>query len=87
MATAVAMKPGRFPIVLVIPISNPEYWGAMSKWLMKKPAIAKPCKPMANMRKVRVMRAVVPKYPQSGNRMIPAKLAMSNKRKALILVS
>ena len=43
-ATSGPSIPGIVPTELVIPINTPAYWGAMSMWLMLKPAAIKPPK-------------------------------------------
>ena len=39
------MMPGMVPMVLEMPIRMAAYCGAMSRWLMEKPAQAKPPQP------------------------------------------
>ena len=39
------MMPGMVPMVLEIPMRMAAYCGAMSRWLMEKPAQAKPPQP------------------------------------------
>jgi hypothetical protein len=39
------MIPGMVPMVFEMPMRMAAYWGAMSRWLMEKPAQANPPQP------------------------------------------
>ncbi len=61
LATTGPTKPGMVPAELVIPIKTPAKRGAMSKWLMLKPASENPVEPTATDKRRTAESVSVPK--------------------------
>lgn len=80
LATAGPMKPGKVAAVLLSPISKPEKRGAMSRWLMLKPAKPHPWKPTATVSRETARREVVPKYPQRSKKVAPTEKAVRKQK-------
>ena len=61
--------PGMVPIVFVIPIRNPPYAGAMSRWFTLKPDMARPPVPTASVKHVTATTWLHPMYPATTRNM------------------
>ena len=75
------MKPGKVAAVFVIPISNPENRGAISKWLILNPARAQPWNPTAIVNRETALSESVAKYPHSSKNTAPEEKAVQGCRK------
>ena len=60
LATKGPTIPGRVPAVFVSAIRTPAYLGAMSRWLILKPAMDSPPQPTPSVSRVTAMVADVP---------------------------